>query len=158
MPWRSVKENIALGLLLQNRFDNKAEQKVERLLSDFGLEDAAELYPHQISGGMARRASLAQILAVDPELLLLDEPFTGLDFTTHSRIAEATRTHIRKTGASVVLVTHNPDEALLMADRMILLGGNPTRMIGEKIIEPGMVLHELHSFLQLMDLHHALAV
>lgn len=155
--WRTVRENVELGVQLQEHFTTGTQETIDSLLRSFDLEKSADLYPHEISGGMLRRAALAQTLALNPDLILLDEPFTGLDFATHFKIAEATRRYIRRTGATVLLVTHNPDEALLLADRMILLGGYPAQIIGQKAVRSDMELRDIHSFLKQMVPQHDMA-
>ncbi|MWB98967.1 ATP-binding cassette domain-containing protein [Agromyces seonyuensis] len=121
LPWRSVAANVALGL---PRGTPKAagRERVARLLELVGLSDAAERRPREISGGMAQRASLARALARRPGVLLLDEPFGALDALTRLKMQDLLLDVHEAAPTTVLLVTHDVDEALQLADRVILLG------------------------------------
>lgn len=121
LPWRSVRKNIELGL---PRGIGKAEgaARVNELLSLVGLAERAQLRPREISGGMAQRASLARALARRPGVLLLDEPFGALDALTRLKMQDLLLDIHAQTGTTVLLVTHDVDEALQLADRILLLG------------------------------------
>jgi NitT/TauT family transport system ATP-binding protein len=123
-PWKTVRANIAYGLEVQGRHD--ALDRVQRLLDALHLGDAAEHYPAQLSGGMRQRVGIARALAVEPELLLLDEPFSSVDALTRERLQnEVLRLWDRSRGMSAVMVTHDIDEAILMADRILVIAGPP---------------------------------
>jgi ABC-type nitrate/sulfonate/bicarbonate transport system ATPase subunit len=123
-PWKTVRANIAYGLEVQGRRD--ALGRVQRLLDALHLGDAAEQYPAQLSGGMRQRVGIARALAVEPELLLLDEPFSSVDALTRERLQnEVLRLWDRSRGMSAVMVTHDIDEAILMADRILVIAGPP---------------------------------
>ncbi|WP_120003474.1 ABC transporter ATP-binding protein [Nesterenkonia muleiensis] len=121
LPWRSVRKNIELGL---PRGIGKAEgtARVDELLDLVGLAERAHLRPREISGGMAQRASLARALARRPGVLLLDEPFGALDALTRLKMQDLLLDLHAQTGTTVLLVTHDVDEALQLADRILLLG------------------------------------
>src|SRR5699024_8814367 len=121
LPWRSVRKNIQLGL---PRELAKAEGKarVDELLELVGLAERAELRPREISGGMAQRTALARALARRPAVLLLDEPFGALDALTRLKMQDLLLDVHAQTGTTVLLVTHDVDEALQLADRILLLG------------------------------------
>lgn len=121
LPWRTIAANVALGV---PRGTAKTEQKqrVHDLLSQVGLSQAAQLRPRQISGGMAQRASLARALARQPGVLLLDEPFGALDALTRLQMQQLLLDLHRRQPTTVVFVTHDVDEALGLADRIVLLG------------------------------------
>lgn len=121
LPWRSVRRNIELGLPRQlSKKDGKT--RVDELLELVGLADRAHLRPREISGGMAQRTSLARALARRPGVLLLDEPFGALDALTRLKMQDLLLEVHAQTGTTVLLVTHDVDEALQLADRILLLG------------------------------------
>ncbi|GAB3194020.1 ABC transporter ATP-binding protein [Nesterenkonia suensis] len=125
LPWRSVHRNVSLGL---PRGVPKAEgqDRVDELLELVGLAERAQLRPREISGGMAQRASLARALARRPGVLLLDEPFGALDALTRLKMQDLLLDVHAQTGTTVLLVTHDVDEALQLADRILLLGPDPS--------------------------------
>jgi sulfonate transport system ATP-binding protein len=126
LPWRSLAENVALGL---PRGLDRAEgaQRVARLLDLVGLGASAALRPREVSGGMAQRTSLARALARNPGVLLLDEPFGALDALTRLRMQDLLLDVHAAAPTTILLVTHDVDEALQLADRIILLGGEDGR-------------------------------
>jgi len=117
LPWRSLRDNLSLiGI---------SPDQTAALLSEMGLTDAADLFPGQVSLGMARRASLARAYAIEPELLLLDEPLVSLDESTAQSLRDHLITFWQRQQPTVLMVTHNLREALQMADTIILLNGTP---------------------------------
>lgn len=128
LPWRTLARNVALGLPRGTARADGAEQ-VARLLELVGLESSAGLRPRQVSGGMAQRASLARALARRPGVLLLDEPFGALDALTRLRMQDLLLAVHAANPVTVLLVTHDVDEALYLADRVVLLG-SPDREQG----------------------------
>lgn len=140
LPWRTVAQNVALGLP-RGVSARDARVRVAELLSLVGLEDAARRRPAEVSGGMAQRASLARALARDPEVLLLDEPFGALDALTRLRMQDLLLDIHASRPTTVVLVTHDVEEALYLADRVILVrtvGQDPrTPSIARSIAVPG---------------------
>lgn len=134
LPWLSVRQNIGLGLTLDAapKLD-KAElkQKIEMALQWVGLQHAADAYPSQLSGGMAQRVSLARALVRNPEILLMDEPFSALDAITRLGMQELLLKLIADRRSAVVLVTHDIDEALILANRILLMGGSPGSVVKE---------------------------
>ena len=121
MPWRTIHQNVALGLPSRTPRAAGTEQ-VDRLLELVGLSAAAARRPREVSGGMAQRASLARALARRPGVLLLDEPFGALDALTRLKMQDLLLDIHAQTGTTVLLVTHDVDEALQLADRILLLG------------------------------------
>lgn len=134
LPWLSVRQNISFGLTLDAapKF-GKAElkQKIETALQWVGLQHSADAYPGQLSGGMAQRVSLARALVRNPDILLMDEPFSALDAITRLGMQELLLKLIADRRSAVVLVTHDIDEALILADRILLMGGSPGRIVKE---------------------------
>lgn len=117
LPWSNVLLNVELGLRGKN-----GREKALGLLSEVGLGEFSSHYPKQISGGMAQRAALARALVCDPQVLLLDEPFAALDALTRLQMQDLVSSVVAQTGVSVILVTHDIDEALYLADRIVVLG------------------------------------
>ncbi|PRZ17640.1 ABC transporter ATP-binding protein [Nesterenkonia sandarakina] len=124
LPWRSIHKNVSLGLP-RTLSKSEGRERVDELLELVGLHDRASLRPREISGGMAQRASLARALARRPGVLLLDEPFGALDALTRLKMQDLLLDLHAQTGTTVLLVTHDVDEALQLADRVLLLGQDP---------------------------------
>lgn len=121
LPWRSALANVEFGLEVQGVAKAERRERALRALELVGLARAADRYPHELSGGMAQRAGLARALAVDPKVLLMDEPFAALDAQTRMELQGEVLRLQSETGKTVVFVTHDLDEAVLLADRIILL-------------------------------------
>jgi sulfonate transport system ATP-binding protein len=134
MPWLSVAANIGFGLHHLDRV--RRDSAVAEALEQVGLSPAAHLLPKQLSGGMAQRVALARALAVRPRLLLLDEPFSALDPLTRTQMQDHLLGLWHHYGPTIVLVTHDMEEALALADRIVVLDGPPGRMAAE--FAPGM--------------------
>jgi ABC-type nitrate/sulfonate/bicarbonate transport system ATPase subunit len=126
LPWRSVADNVRLALPRGER-----RRSLDRLLADLGLADWRSRYPGELSGGMARRVALARALVIDPDLLVLDEPFISLDDRAASELRGVVFDMAARRGLSVLMVTHDIDEALAFADRMILLTPRPASLLAE---------------------------
>lgn len=125
MPWRTVIENVLLPLEIEGQVDAAARRQAETLLTVVGLTDFANAYPAQLSGGMAQRLALARALIQEPHLLLLDEPFGALDALTRERLNLEVLSIWERFAQTVVMVTHSIDEAIFLADRVLVLGGSP---------------------------------
>jgi NitT/TauT family transport system ATP-binding protein/sulfonate transport system ATP-binding protein len=130
-PWLSVRGNIGAGLIARGVFRERRHE-VEDYLRLVGLESFAEVYPHQLSGGMAQRAALARALVNHPKVLLLDEPLGALDQFTRMRMQDEVLRVWQARGTTMVLVTHDIDEAIYMSDRIAILTPRPGRI--ERII------------------------
>jgi len=134
-PWLTVSQNVGFGP--RDRGFSGVDRIVADLLAVTGLSDFADALPRQLSGGMRQRASVAQVLANRPPLLLLDEPFGALDAQTRLRMHEWLRGLLAERPTSTILVTHDVDEALLLGDRLGLLSARPSRVVNERILSFG---------------------
>ena len=133
LPWRSAQKNVEFGLELQGVPAPARSQRAVDLLKLVGLSHAADQYPHQLSGGMQQRIGLARALAIDPAILLMDEPFSALDAQTREVLQnELLRIH-GETEKTTLFVTHDLDEAIYLSDRIIVLAARPGRV--KKIIQ-----------------------
>jgi len=131
LPWRRVIDNVTFGLEGLGLPSDQRQTKAEAALRLVGLAEFARRWPYQLSGGQRQRVALARALAVQPELLLLDEPFGALDAITRASLQDELLRIWQTTGCSVLLVTHDLDEAVYLADRVVLLGGSPARVIAD---------------------------
>ena len=123
--WRSIYRNVTLGLELQKKKDPESLFRVKKMLQEYGLEPFANAKPSELSGGMRQRAALIRTLAVDPELLLLDEPFSALDYQTRLSVSADICRIIRQERKTALLVTHDISEAISMSDRVVVLSRRP---------------------------------
>jgi NitT/TauT family transport system ATP-binding protein len=128
LPWRSARSNVEFGLELQGMPRKQRAERARALLDLVGLGNAGEQYPHQLSGGMQQRVGLARALAIDPAVLLMDEPFSALDAQTREVLqAELLRIQA-ETGKTVLFVTHDLDEAIYLSNRIVVLAPRPGRV------------------------------
>jgi NitT/TauT family transport system ATP-binding protein len=127
-PWRTILDNAVIGLELTGKRTKEAEARVRRLLADLGLADTEKRYPSQLSGGMRQRVALVRTLAVEPELLLLDEPFSALDYQIKLQLEDLVWTTLKARGTSALLVTHDIGEAIAMSDRVVVMDARPGRI------------------------------
>ncbi|MCI6678887.1 MAG: ABC transporter ATP-binding protein [Oscillibacter sp.] len=124
-PWRSIWDNVTLGLELQRQRDGAHLQRVKELLERYGRGQFAQRAPGQLSGGMRQRCALIRTLATQPEILLLDEPFSALDYQTRLAVSADIWRILRQEGKTALLVTHDIAEAVSMSDRVIVLSRRP---------------------------------
>ena len=127
-PWRTILENASLGLELTKRWNRESEELVRDLLNGMGLGGTEASYPHQLSGGMRQRVALVRTLATSPELLLLDEPFSALDYQTKLQMEDLVVDTLKARRKTAVLVTHDLSEAIAVSDRVIVLNRDPGSM------------------------------
>ena len=125
LEWRNILDNITIGLEIQNTKDSESIQRVEHLLKTYGLWEYRNMYPKELSGGMRQRVALIRTLAVDPDVLLLDEPFSALDYQTRLLVSDDVYKIIKNEGKSAILVTHDISESISMSDKVAILSKRP---------------------------------
>jgi len=131
MPWRRVKDNITLGLEGLEVSEEVKKERVRWTLDLVGLGDYEDRWPYQLSGGQRQRIGIARGLAVDPDILLMDEPFGALDAITRTALQNELLRIWQETGKSILFVTHDIEEAVFLGDRVLLLGGKPAHIVNE---------------------------
>ena len=134
-PWRTIMENAYLPLEVKRDKSEKSKEKVNELLKKYGLWEFRKKYPRQLSGGMRQRAALIRTMASSPDLLLLDEPFSALDYQTRLAVCDDLYEIIRREYKTTVLVTHDISEALSTADRIIVLSKRPSKILNIHLID-----------------------
>lgn len=133
--WRNVYGNITLGLEIQHLLTGENLKFAEKLMKEYGLWDFRHVKPSQLSGGMRQRAALIRTLVLNPSLLLLDEPFSALDYQTRLAVADDIYRIIKKEHKTAILVTHDLAEAVSMADKVIVLSSRPATVVADISIE-----------------------
>jgi NitT/TauT family transport system ATP-binding protein len=128
LPWRSVLDNVSLGLEISQMPRKEREEKAMRYLELVGLQDSAHSRPYELSGGMRQRAAVARAMVLEPSLLLMDEPFSALDPQTRKQIQEDIIRIQETTAKAIVFVTHSVEEAIFLADRLVILSAKPGRV------------------------------
>ena len=134
LPWLTCFENVYLAV--ERVFPHKKRERTHAALELVGLSHAEHKYPHQISGGMKQRVGIARALAIEPKVLLLDEPFGALDALTRATLQDELMRIVATTGATVLMVTHDVDEAVLLSDRVVMMSNGPAARIGEVLEIP----------------------
>jgi NitT/TauT family transport system ATP-binding protein len=127
--WRTIEKNVLLGLEIQHKLNDETKGYADELLKTYGLYDFRKKHPRELSGGMRQRAALIRTLVTRPNLLLLDEPFSALDYQTRLRVAEDIGSIIRREKKSAILVTHDLSEAISMGDRILVFSSRPGRIV-----------------------------
>lgn len=128
--WRSILSNAALGLEIQHKMDERHKNDLRELMNSYGLGNFENSRPSELSGGMRQRAVLIRTLALEPDILLLDEPFSALDYQTRLSVCDDISTIIRGRHKTAILITHDLSEAVSVADRIIILSKRPGRIKG----------------------------
>ena len=134
MPWRTVLKNIALPLEITDTNAQNPDEVIDQLIELVGLQGFADVYPGDLSGGMAQRVAIARALAYDPDLLLLDEPFGSLDALTRERMGSELLRIWRSKPLTIVMVTHSIQESLLLSDRVVVLSDRPARLLLDQVV------------------------
>lgn len=123
--WRNILDNVLIGLEIQGKVNVNTKKFAEELLGTYGLSEFMKHYPNQLSGGMRQRVALIRTLAVKPDILLLDEPFSALDYQTRLAIADEIGSILKKENKTALMVTHDIAEAISMSDRIVILSNRP---------------------------------
>lgn len=145
-PWLTLADNVAMALELQGEKKREARQHAHTWLEKVQLKNFEHYYPHQVSGGMRQRAALARAFVSEPKALLLDEPFGALDALTRMTLQDALRQLIREVRPTVLLVTHDVDEALFLADRILVFSKRPAVVLKEFSLAHYEKTHDLTEF------------
>jgi NitT/TauT family transport system ATP-binding protein len=135
LPWRTIFENVMFGVEIQGVPLAERKRRAERLLASFNLAEFSGHYPHQLSGGMRQRVALARTLAVDPHVLLLDEPFSAVDAQTRMVLQRDLARTLKQSGKTALLITHDLSEAVTLSDRVLVMSQRPGTIIDEIVID-----------------------
>ena len=136
-PWRTVEQNIYLPLEVKKRNTPAMRERAIGLAEKYGLKDFLKKTPSQLSGGMRQRVALIRTLAAGPEILLLDEPFSALDYQTRLEVCDDVQGIIKSEQKTALLVTHDISEAIALSDKVVVLSARPARVVREHLIEFG---------------------
>ncbi len=128
LPWRTVRENVALPLDFRGQRDAAAKRRVQEWITRVGLARFADSYPHELSGGMRKRAQLAQVLVADPAVLLMDEPFSALDVQTRNLMENELLNVWGAAGKTALFITHDLEEAIALSDEIVVMTAGPGRI------------------------------
>ncbi|KRQ87241.1 Bicarbonate transport ATP-binding protein CmpD [Caloramator mitchellensis] len=128
LEWRTIFKNITIGLEIQKKMNSESIGKINDMLEKYGLSNFKNYYPRQLSGGMRQRAALIRTLALNPEVLLLDEPFAALDYQTRLAVSDDIYRIIKAEGKTVLMVTHDISEAVSLSDRVIVFSKRPAKI------------------------------
>jgi NitT/TauT family transport system ATP-binding protein len=156
MPWRSALDNVMLGLQYRGVPQLQARTQAQAWLQRVGLSEFGDRYPHQLSGGMRKRVALAQVLAPDPDIILMDEPFSALDVQTRQLMEDEVLELWAAKKKAVLFITHDLDEAIAMSDRVVVLSAGPaTHPLGEFVIDLPRPRHvaEVRTLPRFIELH-----
>jgi NitT/TauT family transport system ATP-binding protein len=145
LPWRTVRANVELALQARGIASQEFRPRVDRLLEQTGLNRHAELFPSQLSGGLQQRVQIARCLALEPGVLLMDEPFGALDAMTRQTLQDEVLRLRDATGITVLFITHDLEEAIYMGDRVIALAAHPGRIARQWTVSLGRERHQLHT-------------
>ncbi|MDE7439948.1 MAG: ABC transporter ATP-binding protein [Clostridia bacterium] len=136
-PWRSVEKNIFLPLEVKKRNTPEMREKAIALAEKYGLKDFLKKSPNQLSGGMRQRVALIRTLSAEPDILMLDEPFSALDYQTRLEVCDDVQGIIKGEKKTALLVTHDISEAIALSDKVVVLSARPARVVAEHMIEFG---------------------
>ena len=155
LPWKTVRQNILLAARLQGELTDEHRERAQRLLTTAGLAQFTDSLPHELSGGMQQRAAICRALLVQPEVLLMDEPFGALDAMTREQMGNELIRIWEQNRSTVVFVTHSIPEAVQLSDRVIVMSPRPGRVVDDFLVElPRPRTQELLESEQARDLNH----
>jgi NitT/TauT family transport system ATP-binding protein len=135
LPWRTVAQNVMFGVEIQGVAADERKRRAQALLENLNLAEFADHYPHQLSGGMRQRVALARTLAVDPTVLLMDEPFSAVDAQTRMVLQRELAQTLKRAGKTALLITHDLQEAVTLSDRVLVMSRRPGKIIDEIVID-----------------------
>ncbi len=135
LAWRTIAQNVELGLEIRGISRKERRERAFAQLDQLGLHEFADAYPHQLSGGMRQRAALARTLVNEPSILLLDEPFSAVDAITKMSLHDDLATSLRRAAKTAVLITHDIEESVTLADRVLVMSPRPGRIVREIAVE-----------------------
>jgi NitT/TauT family transport system ATP-binding protein len=135
LPWRTILGNVEFGIEIRGMPAWERRERARALLSGFGLDGFATMYPHQLSGGMRQRAALARTMALRPSILLMDEPFSALDAQTKIKLQGELASTVRGADVTAVIITHDLTEAVVLADRIYVMSPRPGRVVREITVD-----------------------
>lgn len=138
LPWRTLGENASVGLEIQDNFRESFKSIIDEYFDSFGLTNCQDIFPDAASGGMKQRAALIRTLAVKPSILLLDEPFSNLDFDIKLKVQRQVIEFQEKNNATIILVTHDIEDAIALSNRVIIFSEKPTQIKREFSIDLGL--------------------
>lgn len=144
-PWMRVWQNVELPLKEKGKAVQERRRLVKESLEAVGLKDAHGAYPWQLSGGMQQRVAIARAIAFEPQVLLMDEPFASVDAQTRAELEDLVRTIWARLGVTIVFVTHDIDESVYLADRVVVLSASPTTVMDEIPIDLGIYRNQLET-------------
>jgi len=134
LPWKNILDNVLIGLKVQNNLNDATKKKAIHLLKRYGLSEFEKEYPSTLSGGMRQRVAFVRTMITEPTMLLLDEPFSSLDYEKKLKMELFTYEYIKEKKLSAILVTHDIDEAIALADRILVFSQRPARILSEQKI------------------------
>lgn len=135
LPWRTVKENVAFGMEVKDTAKEELDKRLIEIMELVGLSDCADLYPNQVSASMMQRIAVARAFSVNPDLLLMDEPYGQLDVKLRYYLEDELVSLQKKLKSTVIFVTHNIEEAVYVADRILVLSNKPTNVREEVVVD-----------------------
>ena len=133
--WSTVWDNVTLGLRIKKLLNDESKERIETLLKSYGLEKFKDHYPRELSGGMRQRVALIRTLALNPEILFLDEPFSALDYQSRLLVCDDVYKIIKKEGKTAIMVTHDIAEAISISQKVIVLSKRPAKIQNEMIMK-----------------------
>ncbi|KIR02797.1 Hydroxymethylpyrimidine ABC transporter, ATPase component [Lachnospiraceae bacterium TWA4] len=133
--WRTIEKNVSLGLEIHHRINEESISEIHHRLKDYHLSEFSKVKPSELSGGMRQRAALIRTLALEPELLLLDEPFSALDYQTRLEVGSDIVTRIKESKKTALMVTHDLSEAVSIADRVLVISKCPARLQADILLD-----------------------
>ncbi|MBC7631770.1 MAG: ABC transporter ATP-binding protein [Flavobacterium sp.] len=157
LPWKTVRDNVALGPIMRGTTKSEANDRAAFWLEKVGLSSFADRFPHQLSGGMRKRTAVAQAWIIDPDVLLMDEPFSALDVQTRQIMENELLALWQESEKAVVFITHDLDEAIALSDEVVILGAGPASTVVGRYqigIDRPRDLMDIRSLPEFTDIYH----